>query len=80
VVTRQREIEQMEELVGQTYAAMPSHSPTRNKLAFAVMVETLTLTFTRYAGLDNERQKALLLVRNFDPALADALLREFEEE
>ena len=29
-------------------------------------------------ALDAERQKALLLVRSFNPALADALQREFE--
>ena len=50
VGARQRELEQMAELVGQTHA-----------------------------NLEGERQKALLLVRNFDPALADALQGEFAD-
>lgn len=33
-----------------------------------------------HKGLEGERQKALLLVRNFDPALAAELEREFAEE
>ena len=51
VAGRLHEIEQVEELVGQTHA-----------------------------GLETDRQKALLLVRNFDPSLATALQNEMEAE
>ena len=51
VFARHKELEQMEQLVGQTHA-----------------------------GLETDRQKALFLVRNFDPALADELHREMESE
>ncbi len=47
---RQRELQQMKELVGQTHR-----------------------------GLEGERQKALLLLRNFDEGLAEQLEREFED-
>ena len=50
VVVRQHDIEQMEQLLGQTHAS-----------------------------LEADRRKALLLVRNFHPALADRLEREIEE-
>ena len=51
LASRQHEIEQMGELVGQTHA-----------------------------GLEADRAKALLLVRNFAPALADSLQREMADE
>ena len=50
VASRQGELSQMDEIVGQTYSS-----------------------------LETERQKALLLVRNFAPALADQLDAEFAD-
>ena len=51
VTARQREIEQVEELVSQTHNQ-----------------------------LEAERQRALYLVRNFTPALADQLQRDFDAD
>ena len=50
VVTRQQEIEQMEQLVDETYSSLHA-----------------------------DRQKSLLLLRNFSPDLADRLQQEFED-
>ena len=57
-----------------------SPSPSQVEREQAEMERMEELVGQAHGSLQAERQKALLLVRNFAPELADELQREFEHE